>query len=41
MLLEHHEVEIFLLDYVRDGKLFEANKGMLESMKLTYKHFGR
>jgi hypothetical protein len=35
-LLEHHEVEDLLPNYVRNGKLFEANKGMLESMKLAY-----
>jgi hypothetical protein len=35
-LLEHHSVEDVLPDCVINGKLFEANKGILQSMKATY-----
>lgn len=35
-LLKHREVEDLLPNYVRNGNLFEANKGMLESMRVAY-----
>jgi len=35
-LPDHHEVEDLLLDYVRNGKLFEVDTRMLENMRLAY-----